>query len=94
MRTEVYTCDICKQSKSKGDLSNMDIHAQVIRLASGPWAKPIHFDICKDCLKKHGFIVNPKESEVSEDEAEKHNEATLKNKILDILTDLDVQFYE
>lgn len=94
MRTEVYTCDICKQSKSKSDLSQMEVKAAGLMFESGRYAEPKKFDICKDCLKKHGFVVNPKEEEMSNREAENHNENMLRNKLLDVLAELDVQFYE
>lgn len=93
MKTEVYTCDICKQSKSKGDLCSMDVSTRGITLTENKYAPAKHFDICKDCLKKHGFVVIASSREEAV-EADKSNEKTLENRIIDILEALGVAFIE
>jgi hypothetical protein len=64
-----------------------------ITISTNKYAQAKEFDICKSCLEKKGFIINPIEKE-KEAEAIAKNENTLRNKILEILTDLDVQFFE
>lgn len=94
MKTEVYTCDICKQSKSKEDLSSISVTTRGITISQNHFHPAKQIDICKECLKKHGFVVNPKDEDMAEEEACKKNEKTLASKLIDILVDLDVQFYE
>lgn len=93
MQTTVYQCDICKQSKSKEDLSTIRVGTRGITIKSNHYHADVEFDICKECLEKKGFIVNPK-SELSQEEIENKNSKTLENKILEILEDLGVMFYE
>ena len=93
MKTEVYTCDVCKQSKSKGDLCYMDVSTRGITLTENKFAPAKHFDICKDCLKKRGFVVSASTKEEAV-EADRSNEKTLENKIIDILEALGVSFVE
>lgn len=50
-------------------------------------------DICKSCLEKRNFIVNKREDK-TEEEIQNINSKNLENKIIDILSDLGVQFYE
>ena len=93
MKTTIYQCDKCKQSKSQEDLSKICVTTRGITISSNHYHPEIEFDICKDCLEKEGFIVNP-EPELSEEEIKKKNYKTLENKLLEILEDLGVQFYE
>lgn len=94
MKTEVYTCDICKQSKSISDLSSISVNTRGITISENKYHADLKFDICKECLKKHGFVVNPKDEDKTEEEAKSINKKTLESKLLDILDDLGVQFYE
>ena len=50
----------------------------------------LEIDICKDCLKAKGFIVEKPPTENSE----KHNAITLEDKLYDILEDMGVSFVE
>lgn len=93
MQTTNYIGDICKTSKSKEDLSALYVKTRGITISPNKYHSDIGFDICQDCLKKKGFIVNPVPREQEED-AGKTNCKTLENKILEILEDLGVQFYE
>lgn len=93
MQTTNYICDMCKTSKSQEDLSQIRVNTRGITISQNHYHADIEFDICKDCLKKKGFIVNPIPRE-QEDEVGKANNKTLENKIIDILEDLGVQFYE
>lgn len=91
-RTEIYTCDICKQSKSKDDLAKITVQTSGIRMKNIYGGFTI--DVCPDCLKKKGIVVEPKKSDEEDRQAMKQNEVTLKDKILDILSELDVVFAE
>lgn len=94
MQTTNYICDICKTSKSQTDLSQIIVNTRGITISQNHYHADIEFDICKDCLKKKGFIVNPITEEQKKEEVEKSNNKTLENKIIEILDDLGVQFYE
>jgi len=91
MKTEVYTCDICKQSKSQGDLARLNVKSEGIRM-KGVGYNGITIDVCPDCLKKKGFIVECKKEE--EEQAAKQNKQTLEDKIYDFLSDMGVAFVE
>lgn len=93
MQTTIYQCDRCKQSKSQDDLCKIKVQTQGIRIKERGFYNELNVDICKDCLEKKGFIVNPK-PELSNDDVENKNSKTLENKLLEILEDLGVQFYE
>ncbi len=92
-RTEVYTCDICKQSKSKDDLAKITVHSDGIRM-KGVGYNGLKIDICPDCLRRKGFVVEVKESKEENEQAEMQNKATLEDKIYDILSDMGVMFEE
>lgn len=94
MQTTNYICDICKTSKSQTDLSQIIVNTRGITISQNHYHADIKFDICKDCLKKKGFIVNPIPEEQNKEEVGKSNNKTLENKIIEILDDLGVQFYE
>lgn len=94
MKTTNYICDRCKTSKSQEDLSQIKVNTRGITISRNHYHSDIEFDICKDCLKKKGFIVNPIPEEQDEEEVKKANNKTLENKLLEILEDLGVQFYE
>ena len=91
MRTEVYTCDICKQSKGRDDLAKITIKSEGIRM-KGVGYNGIMVDICPDCLKKKGFIVEIKEEDM--EPALTQNKQTLEDKVYEILSDLGVVFEE
>lgn len=93
MQTTNYICDICKTSKSKEDLCQMRVTTQGLKIKEGSYYNELNVDICKDCLEKKGFIINPKPEETEED-IKKKNSQVLENKLIDILDDLGVQFYE
>ena len=54
--------------------------------------KGIMVDICPDCLKKKGFIVEFKEEDM--EPALTQNKQTLEDKVYEILSDLGVVFEE
>ncbi|MCI8655459.1 MAG: hypothetical protein HFJ48_06310 [Clostridia bacterium] len=93
MKTTNYICDICKTSKSKEDLCQMKVSTQGIKINEGSYYNELNVDICKECLEKKGFIINPKPEQTEED-IKKKNSQVLENKLIDILIDLGVQFYE
>ena len=91
-RTEVFTCDICKKSKSAGDLAKIIIKSEGIRIKYVDH-NGLKIDICPDCLKGKGFVVEHKNDEELND-AKKQNKATLEDKIYEILEDMGVAFCE
>lgn len=93
MKTTNYICDMCKTSKSEEDLCQMRISTKGIRIKEGSYYNELNVDICKECLEKKGFIIN-KKTEESIEEIEKKNSKTLESKLIEILDDLGVQFYE
>ncbi len=93
MKTTNYICDTCKTSKSKEDLCQMRVTTNGLKINEGGYYNELNVDICKDCLEKKGFIINPK-PELTDEEIKKKNSQTLENKLIEILDDLGVQFYE
>lgn len=91
-QTTVFTCDICKQSTSQAELSKIEVKTEGIRIKKCDRYAPLRIDICKDCLKKKGFLVEIKEDET--EQAEMKNKATLEDKLYEILEDLGVAFTE
>lgn len=91
--TTMYICDICKQSKSKEDLARLEIKANGIHIKGCNTYTPLKIDVCPDCLKKKGFVVETKtEEEVKEAMAK--NKLTIEDKIYEILEDMGVAFVE
>lgn len=91
MRTEVYTCDICRQSRGRDDLAKIVIKSEGIRM-KGVGYNGITIDVCPDCLKKKGFVVECKKEE--EEQAAAQNKETLEDRIYDFLSDMGVVFAE
>lgn len=94
MQTTNYICDMCKTSKSKEDLCQMRVSTQGLKIKEGSYYNELKVDICKECLEKKGFIINPKTDTEKAEETEKKNSQILESKLIDILVDLGVQFYE
>ena len=92
-QTTVYTCDICKQSKSKDDLAKITVRSEGIRM-KGVGYNGIQIDICPDCLKRKGFVVEIKENKEEIEQIAMQNKKTLEDKIYDILSDMGVMFEE
>ena len=93
MKTTNYICDMCKTSKSEEDLCQMRVSTKGIRIKEGGYYNELNVDICKECLEKKGFVINKRPGE-TEEEMEKKNSKTLESKLIEILDDLGVQFYE
>ena len=93
MRTETYICDICKQSKSKDDLAKISIKSEGINMKNVGYGG-LQIDVCPDCLKKKGFIVDKKMIESDLESAQLKNKKTLEDKLFDILEDMGVAFVE
>lgn len=91
-KTEVFTCDICKQSKSKDDLAKITIKSEGIRMKNIGY-NGIQIDVCPECLKKKGFVVEEPVREELE-AVENKNKITLEDKIYDFLADMGVVFEE
>lgn len=94
-QTTVYTCDICKGSKDKNDLAKIEVKVEGLRV-KGVDNRYSHLkiDICKECLKKKGFIVEPRVDDEENQQTEGRNRMTLEDKIYDILKDMGVAFVE
>ena len=92
-QTTVFTCDICKQSKSKDDLAKITIKSDGIRM-KGVGYNGITVDICPDCLKKKGFCVETKSTDEENEQVGMQNRATLEDKFYEILADMGVLFEE
>lgn len=92
-QTTVYTCDICKQSKSKDDLAKITVKSENIRMKGVPYGG-ITIDICPDCLKKKGFVVEERKTQEENDQTAMQNKVTLEDKIYDFLHDMGVVFEE
>lgn len=84
--------DIFKQSKGKNELAKIEVKSEGIRIRNCDRYSPLKIDICKDCLKRKGFLVEIKDEEA--EQAEMQNKATLKDKLYEILDDLGVAFIE
>ncbi len=93
MRTETYICDICKQSKSKDDLAKISIKSEGIIMKNVGYGG-LQIDVCPECLKKKGFIVDKKIIEKDLESAQLKNKKTLEDKLFDILEDMGVAFVE
>lgn len=97
MKTTTYICDICKTSVSKDDLISLDVGLTgdiCIKDSDYRGAKQAHKDICKDCLRKKGFVIEPPENKDQKQEVLTKNQKTLESKIIDLLEDLGVAFAE
>jgi len=90
-KTTIHTCDICKQSKSEGDLASLTVRADGISIKGANYSG-LKIDICKDCLEKKGFIVEYKKEE--SEKVENKNKITLEDRIYDFLADMGVVFGE
>ena len=94
MVKNVHICDLCGSvHNKKEELVHFDIRVvgNLVFPFTGPsWFnnKPMFLDICKDCLEKKGFAIG---DEMSYSEKEKHNEDTIKDKLLDILSELGIE---
>lgn len=91
-QTTVFTCDICKQSKSKEDLAKITVKTDGLRMKNLGY-NGLQIDICQDCLKKKGFVIEHKTEEELK-EAQAKNEVTLEDKIYDFLSNMGVVFQE
>lgn len=92
MQTTVYTCDICKQSKSREDLAKIEVKTEGITIKGVNRYSGLMIEICPDCLKKKGFVVEAKKED--EEQVATQNKKTLEDKIYEILEDMGVAFQE
>ncbi len=92
MEVVSHMCDICKQTKTKEELANLELcqgYGSKIKMISNR----IKLDICPDCLEKRGIVIKKPENQTQEEIYQK-NEKTFKEKFIELLNDLDVSFYE
>lgn len=94
-QTMVYTCDICKGSKARNDLAKIRVQIEGVRVKGVNMSYgTLEIDICKECLKKKGFIVEPRVDDEENQQTEGRNRVTLENKLYEILEDMGVVFAE
>lgn len=93
-QTTVYTCDICKGSKDRNDLAKIEVKVEGLRIKGVDRYTSLKTDICKECLRKKGFVVEPKVDDEENQQTEGRNRLTLEDKIYNILEDLGVAFAE
>lgn len=96
-QTRVYTCDLCKQSRSSSDLLCLEVKAsnfEGISIVGLSRYDSLKIDICKDCLKKKKFVVELPNEKEEKELADKQNKKTLEDKIYEILEDMGVAFQE
>lgn len=91
METITHICDICKQSKGKEELARLEVRSSGLEFLDRYATKKV--DICKACLEKKNFIVNNREDKTL-NEIKNINNKNLEDKLIDILSDLGVQFYD
>lgn len=94
MEVVSHVCDICKQTKTKDEmiqmyLSQRNVYSCKVKIIDNE----LKLDICPDCLKKKGIVIEKTEEE-SVEEILKKNEKTIQEKLTEILDDLGVTFYE
>lgn len=93
MKTTTYICDKCKKSVGKDDLVEISFSAKLIKMPNNySSSQTISKDVCKDCLKEKGLIIEF-EPEKHEQDLKK-NVKTIEDKLIDILDDLGVAFQE
>jgi hypothetical protein len=95
MRATIHTCDVCKQSKSENDLAQISVTTRGITISPNRNHPPITYDVCGDCLRKKGFAITqePRNEEENAQDG-RQNKAALETKLLDILENLGVMFYD
>lgn len=91
METITHICDICKQSKGKEELARLEVRSSGLEFLDRYSVKKV--DVCKTCLEKKNFIVNNREDKTL-NEIQNINNKNLEDKLIDILSDLGVQFYD
>lgn len=74
-------------------MAKITVKSEGIRM-KGVGYSGINIDICPDCLKRKGFVVEVKDEEAEREQTEARNKATLEDKIYDILSDMGVLFEE
>lgn len=95
MKTTTYICDVCNKSVSEKELVGIEVSTENILFGSesGYSRSKARLEICKDCLRKKGFVIQT----ITKDNKEQtitQNSKTLESKIIDILEDIGVSFVE
>lgn len=95
MKTTTYICDVCKKSVSDKELVGIEVGVENICFepTGGYKRAKARLEICKDCLRKKGFVIQTVTKE-NETEVASQNQKTLESKIIDLLEDLGVAFVE
>lgn len=93
MVKNIHICDLCgAEYKWMEELAHFEItvkNNRIFRFNEPLWSdKHLRLDICEKCLEKKGFAVGKMERSTEDD---KHNEDTLKDKLLEILSELGVE---
>lgn len=94
-KTLVYTCDICKQKKNENDLAKLTVKCYGLTMNPAIGLnEQLQIDICSDCLREKGFIVEAPKTQEQLRTAELTNAASLEDKIYDFLSAMGVVFQE
>lgn len=87
-----HVCDMCKQTKTKDEMVTLELsqsYGSKVRIIGNRQ----RIDICPECMKKKGIVIEKTEEQTQEEVYQK-NERTIREKFIEILADLDVSFYE
>lgn len=84
-----YKCDLCGQEKSDYDLCEIEFRVMKKRGINSRF--PSTLDVCDECLKKKGIIVDLEllGPELLK-EAQQNNSAVIRSQIIEILKELKV----
>ena len=86
-----HICDICKQSKGKEELARLEVRSSGLEFLDRYATKKV--DISQAFFSNKNFIINNRENKKL-NEIQNINNKNLEDKLIDILSDLGVQFYD
>ncbi|HEX3026392.1 MAG TPA: hypothetical protein VHR42_04090 [Clostridia bacterium] len=94
MVTKTFICDKCKKSVGETELYSVEVE---LNRPTGGYSSRMHSahkDICKECLKTLGIIVDAPEDAKEREKQTSKNQKTFENRICNFLSDLGVLFEE
>ena len=93
MKTTVYTCDKCKQSKSETDIISIDVSYKIAAPNKHPYTKRVQRDACKACIDRLGMLTERPVGDEADEKIGK-SQKTFEDKFVELLSDLGVMFEE
>lgn len=93
MKTTTYICDKCKKSVGETELCGIDVSITSPQNSCSR-RHSAHKDICKECLKSLGIIIDLPADKAAASEQDHKNQKSFEDKFCDMLSDLGVQFEE